>query len=87
VALKALPLTGRPDSRDIRQAEENGAVIQQQLYPVAPQVAEVYEFGEDDGYFYIAMEYIDGQDLASVLAEGPIGEDRVVSIGDRKSVV
>lgn len=80
LALKALPLTGRSDSRDIRQAEENGAAIQQQLQPVAPQVAEVYEYGEEDGFFYIAMEFIEGQDLARVLADGPISEERAIAI-------
>ena len=34
-----------------------------------PNVVEVYESGEDDGQFYIAMEYLHGHDLRGVLSE------------------
>ena len=33
-----------------------------------PNVVDVLEFGEDDGHFYIVMEYVDGPSLAQVLA-------------------
>lgn len=80
VALKALPLGNGPDSAEIVQAEASGARIQQQLQAVAPQVVEVYEFGEEGGYFYIAMEYVDGEDLARILAGGPLGEERAIAV-------
>jgi serine/threonine protein kinase len=34
-----------------------------------PNVVEVYESGEDDGQYYIAMEYLHGHDLRQVLSE------------------
>ena len=34
-----------------------------------PNVVEVYEFGEDDDQYYIAMEYLHGHDLRRVLSE------------------
>ena len=80
IALKALPLEGTTDSAEILQAEASGARIQQQLNSVAPQVAEVYEYGKDGGYFYIAMEYIDGVDLARALTRGPFTEERAIAI-------
>ena len=34
-----------------------------------PNVVEVYESGEDDGQYYIAMEYLHGHDLRRVLSQ------------------
>lgn len=34
-----------------------------------PNIVEVYESGEDDGQYYIAMEYLHGHDLRHVLGE------------------
>jgi serine/threonine protein kinase len=34
-----------------------------------PNVVEVYESGEDDGQYYIAMEYLHGHDLRKVLSQ------------------
>jgi serine/threonine protein kinase len=34
-----------------------------------PNVVEVYESGEDDGQYYIAMEYLHGHDLRRVLSD------------------
>ena len=36
--------------------------------------------GERDGYFYIAMEYIEGEDLSELMARGPLQPERAVSI-------
>jgi serine/threonine protein kinase len=32
-------------------------------------IIRVYDFGEDSGFFYIAMEYVDGPDLEQLLSE------------------
>ena len=42
---------------------------------MAPQVATVYESGEQDGLFWVAMEYVDGADLSQSLNRGPLPED------------
>ncbi|HJW71609.1 MAG TPA: right-handed parallel beta-helix repeat-containing protein [Geothrix sp.] len=35
-----------------------------------PHVVTVFEFGEDEGLHYLAMEYVQGQDLESLIQEG-----------------
>lgn len=62
------------------EAEKNGVALQDQLSRVAPQVAAVYEQGEDGGFFWVAMEYVPGIDLSEVLDQGPLPEDRAVHI-------
>ena len=42
-----------------------------------PHVAQVLDFGEVDGQHYIAMEFIDGVDLATVLRTLKAGETRL----------
>ena len=45
-----------------------------------PYVVPVHDFGEIDGRLYISMRLIDGQDLSSILADGPLRPDRAVRI-------
>jgi DNA-binding beta-propeller fold protein YncE/predicted Ser/Thr protein kinase len=46
-----------------------------------PHIVPVYDAGESNGTLYIAMRYIEGTDLASVLArEGALVPDRAASI-------
>lgn len=46
-----------------------------------PNSLRVIDFGEDDGILYIAMEYLEGRDLFSVLRDDhPLGKDRIVSV-------
>lgn len=35
-----------------------------------PHIVTVFEFGEDEGLHYLAMEYVQGQDLESLIQEG-----------------
>ncbi len=45
-------------------------------------IVSVYDFGEDDGSYFIVMEYIDGETLRDVIrTEGPMEPSRVVEIG------
>ena len=79
VALK-LVRTGKTDP-DMLAAERNGTALQTTLSRVAPQVAAVYEQGDQDGFFWVAMEYIAGDDLATLIErEAPFSEERAVSI-------
>jgi eukaryotic-like serine/threonine-protein kinase len=78
VALK-LVRTHRADP-EMLEAERNGAALQQQLATVAPQVAAVYEQGQDGPFFWVAMEYVAGTDLSEVLDRGPLPEERAVRI-------
>jgi serine/threonine protein kinase len=79
VALK-LVRTARTDPEMVA-AERNGTLLQDALARVAPQVAAVYEQGDQDGFFWVAMEYVAGTDLAQVIErEAPFDEQRAVSI-------
>src|SRR4051812_14492721 len=44
-------------------------------------IVPIYEAGEVDDHLYIAMRYVEGTDLASLLrAEGPLAPDRAVGL-------
>jgi Kae1-associated kinase Bud32 len=45
-----------------------------------PNVAHVYEFGEDENLFFLAMEYVDGKTLRQLIKENDISPDRAVKI-------
>ncbi len=79
VALKLIPL-GPGGDAEMLQAEHAGIRIQSRLAQAVPQVAAVYEYGEVDGTFYVAMEYVEGTDLSRALAGGPFSEQRAVGI-------
>lgn len=79
IALK-LVRTAKTDP-DMVAAERNGTALQDAIARIAPQVAAVYEQGDQDGFFWVAMEYVAGHDLARILdAEAPLDERRAVSI-------
>lgn len=79
VALK-LVRTAKTDP-DMVAAERNGTALQDAIARVAPQVAAVYEQGDQDGFFWVAMEFVAGHDLARILEkEAPFDERRAVDI-------
>jgi serine/threonine protein kinase len=61
-------------------AEQNGVALQRDLSQHAPQVAAIYAWGTDDGYYWVAMEYVPGTDLSKVLDKEPLAEARAVAI-------
>jgi eukaryotic-like serine/threonine-protein kinase len=46
-----------------------------------PNICTVYEIGEQDGQYFIAMEWLQGQTLASLIAHKPMAIDRLLDIG------
>jgi serine/threonine protein kinase len=72
VALKLIEHAPDPDTCDTIDAERRGAQLQAHLAAIDPRVVRVYNAGDADGYFYVAMEYIDGQDLAELMRRGPL---------------
>ncbi len=70
VALKLIEDSPDPDTRDSIEAERRGAQLQGSLAAVDPHVARIFGTGDIDGFFYVAMEYVEGQDLAEVLRAG-----------------
>jgi serine/threonine protein kinase len=45
-----------------------------------PNVVPIYEAGRADDELYIAMRYVEGQDLKHLLREGPLGRERAVRL-------
>ena len=80
VALKLVALGDDHEARQIVEAEREGAEYQKQLWQVYRQVPEVYEYGNDESYFYIAMEFLDGQNLSELISRGALPPDRAVGI-------
>ena len=79
VALKVLKpamVVGDPDAltRFLREARLAGELYHQRL-------AVVHDVGEDGGRYYLAMRYVNGPNLAQVLAErGPLPWDEVLRL-------
>lgn len=47
-----------------------------------PNIISVYDWGEEDGAYFIVMEFVDGQPLSGILrSEGPLLADRAAAIG------
>ncbi|NKQ55144.1 protein kinase [Amycolatopsis sp. K13G38] len=46
-------------------------------------VVPLYDFGEIDGMHYIAMRLVDGADLASLIADGPMAPERALRLLDQ----
>lgn len=70
VALKLVELRDDAEGRDIVAAERVGAKLQQLFSAVDPHVPAVHAMGEANGFFFIEMEYVDGCDLAELIARG-----------------
>src|SRR5204862_8283648 len=52
--------------------ERRGAAIQKELHNVDPRMVEIYECGDIDGYFFVAMQFVEGCTLADVLAKDSV---------------
>ncbi|MGD8627328.1 MAG: protein kinase, partial [Anaerolineae bacterium] len=65
VAIKVIDTPFRADSDHITRFEREAQAIAQLEHP---QIVRLYRYGESDGVLYMAMQYIEGTDLRSVLA-------------------
>src|SRR5579871_2832585 len=45
-----------------------------------PNIVTIYDAGEDQGIFYIAMEYVEGQTLAKVMSGGILSLETITSL-------
>ena len=72
VALKLIEHAHDADTLAAIEAENRGAHLQASLAAIDPHVVRVYDAGDADGYFYVAMEYVDGQDLHELMRGGPL---------------
>ncbi len=78
VALKFLPTALSKDASKLERFHHEVRVARRVSHP---NVCRVYDIGEADGQHFISMEYIDGEDLASVLRRmGKPSTDKAVEI-------
>jgi serine/threonine protein kinase len=81
VALKLVQRATEGEAKEIFEAEESGAELQRQFSLVSRHVPTVYEhLPNESGYFVVAMEYLDGENLSDVISRGSIPVDRAVRI-------
>lgn len=45
-----------------------------------PHVVTVYEFGEDEGVHYLAMEHVEGEDLEHLIQEGKVPKSELLEV-------
>lgn len=78
VALKILHQTLSQDSALTAMFEREAKLTASILHP---NVVKVYTVGQDQGYFFIAMELVDATSLEEIIAQdGALSEEKVLSI-------
>jgi serine/threonine protein kinase len=80
VALKVIEKAADRDTLDGIEAERRGSALQERLAAVDARVVRIYETGDVEEYFYVAMEYIEGEDLAESIRRGPLPPARACEI-------
>jgi len=81
IALKIIEHGSDPDTLDSIEAERRGSALQASLAAIDSRVVQIYDAGDADDYFYVSMEYIEGEDLAEVIRRGPMPVTQAVDIG------
>ena len=77
VAIKILPpVTARNPQANERLLREAQAAASLEH----PNICTIHEIGEVDGRSFIVMQYVEGETLSGLLAQGPIGVRRVLKI-------
>ncbi|MDR3699551.1 MAG: serine/threonine-protein kinase [Candidatus Sulfopaludibacter sp.] len=78
VALKFLPEAAARDDRALARFYNEVRMARQVTHP---NVCRVYDIGQIDGLHFISMEYVDGEDLSSLLRRiGRLPADKAVEI-------
>ena len=67
IALKIIEDFRDPNTQLALEAERRGVQIQKQLHDVDPRTLEVYDYGESNGCFFVAMEYVEGRSIAQII--------------------
>jgi serine/threonine-protein kinase len=81
VALKLIQPAPDRTTQLILEAERRGAAIQKELRGIDARVVEIYDFGDLEGYFFVAMQFVEGRNLAEVLrAEHNVEPQRAAAV-------
>lgn len=75
VALKILPVESVEDSALAKRFVQEGRAAAAITHP---NVAQIFDVGDEGGIRYIAMEYVEGQQLAELIRQGPLDTPRIV---------
>ena len=67
VVLKLIEHSRDDFTQLVIDAERRGAQLQKQLHATDPRIIEIYNYGEENGCFFVAMEYFEGRTLAEIL--------------------
>ncbi len=81
VALKIVEMGSDADSHEICDAERRGAILQDQFSRVDSHVPFVHRWGTFASWFFIDMEYVEGEDLAERVGRGPTAPADAAWIG------
>jgi TolB-like protein len=77
VAIKVLPadVAGDAERRDrfLREARASAALSH-------PNIAALYEIGEDQGHLFLALEYVPGEPLSAVIGGRPMNPRRAITL-------
>jgi two-component system LytT family response regulator len=78
VALKILPPELASDPERLNRFTQEATLASALSHP---NVAHIYEMGQDRGVWFITMEYVEGEALSTRLARGPLGMKEIVRLG------
>jgi hypothetical protein len=79
VALKFLPESVEGDAERLARFYNEAKLARQVTHPA---VCRVFDIGEVDGHVFLSMEYVDGEDLASLRKRiGRLSSDKAAEIG------
>src|SRR5512143_4147589 len=78
VALKVLTAGMLADERARGRFRREALALSQLNHP---NIAVVYEFDNENGVDFLAMEYVAGHTLADKVSAGPLAEEEVIALG------
>src|SRR5260370_16105938 len=67
IVLKIIEQSRDEFTQLVIEAERRGAQIQKQLHQIDARILEIYDFGEQQGCFFVSMQYFERKSIAELL--------------------